>query len=133
MAVTGNEPLSTGDLLAVMQAAQTGAFSRCATIVAKKTGNTVISKTGITASGLNLTLPEGVYLMRVEVPSLGYGTVTLNNNQLTSGDYYIAGGSYTLSGAAFDDTDKYGLVSIVQLGGGSNLLDLIAAMGGERS
>lgn len=118
MAVTGNEPLSTGDLLAVMQAAQTGAFSRCATIVSKKTGNTVISAAGITMSGLTLTLPEGVYLMRVWVPSIGYGTVTLNGNQLSSGDYYLAGGSYTLSGAAFEDTDKFGLVSIVQLGGG---------------
>ena len=130
MAVTGNEPLSTGDLLAVMQAAQTGAFSRCATLSVKKQGMTAIGAQGVTSTSNSFTLPDGVYEVTINIPGSGIGPMTINGVDLYTGTYFLCGGTYTVSNA-FDD-DRSGYISIVQVGGGGGqlLASLLAAMGG---
>ena len=130
MAVTGNEPLSTGDLLAVMQAAQTGAFSRCATLQLSQDGSYKLSGTGITVSGRKVTLPDGVYALSVIDNSgdSGNAYIKLDDTQLAPGTYYLSGGTYDLSSGS----NVARVCTIVQVGGGGGqlLASLIAAMGG---
>lgn len=124
MALTGNEPVSTGNLKAVLMAMakdEDGFLGAYATAACSKQDNASAKPTlwsacasGVSFSGTNMTLPAGVYLLSVAVETNGE-YLALGDSVLFPGDYVIAGGkSYALNVSPGSQTS----FTIVKLGGG---------------
>lgn len=129
MAVSGTEPVSTGDLLSIIQAASI--ITSCATLLIQDNDINVVSAEGITCSGENVTMPSGIYLMNLDLPGGFDGEFAFDDElfEMKSGQYFITGGTHKMQSRTTEDI----WVTLLRIGGGgSSLLDLIAALGGER-
>lgn len=121
MAATSDQPVSTGNLSAMLMSMSQrfdGFCERHLSASGTMSSMNVISSSGVTLVGSTLSLPAGTYLLDVEISS---GSLAIDGNQVASGSYVIGGGSYTI-GTTGGETGFRAVLNVVQLRGGGRLL-----------
>lgn len=115
MAATSDQPVSTGNLSAMLMSMSQrfdGFCERHLSASGTMGSLQVISSSGVTLGGSSLSLPAGTYLLDVEVSS---GDLTIDGSSVVSGSYVIGGGSYALGSGT---TGYRAVLNVVQLRGG---------------
>lgn len=120
MAATSDQPVSTGNLSAMLMSMSQrfdGFCERHLSASGTMSDMNVISSSGVTLGGSTLSLPAGTYLLDVEVSS---GSLAIDGIEVASGSYVIGGGSYTI-GTTEESTGFRAVLNVVQLRGGQLL------------
>ena len=132
MAVTDSQPVSTGNLSALLLSMEQGMDGFldsyiCAGLAANginQSAEPVLHN--VTVDGGSFTLPSGTYIM-----SVYGGEARISDGPiLLPGDYVIPGGTYIISKTDSQLT-SISIVKLCNAGGGQLLADIARALGGE--